>query len=70
MGDNVLAKGGKREGAGRPKGSLSKVQRPAETLRTARIVISCTDEQKAKLKALADAQEKNVTEFILDALLK
>lgn len=65
-----MARGGKREGAGRPKGVLNKTKRPAETLRTARIVISCTDDEKASLKAMADAQGKKITEFILDALLK
>lgn len=64
-----MARGGARPGAGRPKGALGK-KRPAETLRNARIVLSCTEEEKAKLKAMAEAQGKNVTEFILDALLK
>lgn len=61
--------GGARAGAGRPKGALGK-KRPAETLRSARIVLSCTEDEKAKLKELAASAGKNVTEYILDALLK
>lgn len=61
---------GVRAGAERPKGVTNKTQRPTETLRSARIVLSCTEDEKARLKAMADAQGKSVTEFILDALLK
>ena len=61
---------GVRAGAGRPKGVTNKTQCPTETLRSARIVLSCTEDEKARLKAMADAQGKSVTEFILDALLK
>ena len=62
--------GGARAGAGRPKGALGKNPRPAETLRNARIILSCTEDEKAKLKELAASHGKNVTEYILDTLLK
>lgn len=61
--------GGARAGAGRPKGASGK-KRPADSLRSARIVLACTEDEKTKLKELAASEGKNVTEYILDALLK
>ena len=61
--------GGKRSGAGRPKGSLKKSQHRDETLRTARVVVSCTEAEKNKLKELADAQGMSMSEFILSRCL-
>ena len=60
-----MALGGYRPGAGRKKGSVKEGEH-----RTARIVLSCTDEEAAKIKELAKQSGKNVTRFIIDAVLK
>lgn len=57
--------GGARAGAGRKKGTKLDINH-----RTARIVLSCTDEEAAKIKELAKQSGKNVTRFIIDAVLK
>ena len=59
-----MALGGYRPGAGRKKGSVK-----TEPHRSARIVLSCTEDEAAKIKELAQKQNKNVTRFIIDSLL-
>lgn len=65
-----MARGGTRAGAGRPKGAQNTVKRSEETLRTARIVLSCTEDEKRKLQEQAQAHGKNITQYILDELIR
>lgn len=56
--------GGSRAGAGRKKGTLNKGEK-----KTGRIVVSCYEEEEAKIKELAKKQNKNVSQFIIDLAL-
>lgn len=59
-----MGRGGRREGAGRPKGSLNQRAHDPEKDRTSRIVISCTEAEKRLIKEFADAAEANVSEYV------
>lgn len=56
--------GGARSGAGRKIGSTSKGEH-----KTGRIVISCLKSDEDKIKELAKASGKNVSQFIIDYIL-
>lgn len=53
--------GGKRAGAGRPKGSTS-----TGALKTGRIVISCLQSDVELVKSLAQKQNKTVSAYLID----
>ena len=59
-----MARGGAREGAGRPKGTISKKPK-AE----GRIVVSCLKEEEQEIKRLAQESGKNLSRYVLDILL-
>lgn len=60
-----MARGGKREGAGRPKGTYKQ-----EDKRSARLVICCTDEEAIAIKAKAKSLNKSVSELMTEIFLK
>ena len=53
--------GGKRAGAGRPKGTVN-----AGEHKTGRIVISCLESEVELIKNLAKKQNKTVSAFLID----
>ena len=57
--------GGKRDGAGRPKGSVSKWL----DHKTGRIVLACTEDEAAKIRELAAKSGKTISRFVVDAVL-
>ncbi|SPT67594.1 Uncharacterised protein [Anaerobiospirillum thomasii] len=59
-----MARGGSREGAGRPKGTISNKPK-AE----GRIVVSCLKEEEQEIKRLAQESGKNLSRYVLDILL-
>ena len=60
-----MGKGGRREGAGRPKGSPNQHLHDPAKARTSRIVISCTEQEKLLIKKLADAAGLSVSEYVV-----
>lgn len=60
-----MARGGKREGAGRPKGTYKQ-----ENKRSARLVICCTDEDASAIKEKAKSLNKSVSELMTELFLK
>lgn len=56
--------GGKREGAGRKKGTLNKGEH-----KTGRIIISCLESEELKIKQLAKDSGKNVSRYLIDFVL-
>ena len=56
---------GKREGAGRPKGTYKQ-----ENKRSARLVICCTDEDASAIKEKAKSLNKSVSELMTELFLK
>lgn len=56
-------KGGKREGAGRPKGSLS--PHPKDNV----VWVRVTDEEKAQIEAQAKLAGKSVSRYLVDCAL-
>ena len=64
MTDMVKSWGGARKGAGRPSGSI----KSPEQKKTAPVTIQCTPAQKAKIKALAEAEGVSVTKYVLNKL--
>lgn len=58
-------KGGTRSGAGRKKGSTT----GGTGYKTARIVISCQEEQVEAIKAIARAQNTTMSQLILKTVL-
>ncbi len=65
-----MGRGGRREGAGRPKGSSNMRERDPEMARTGRIVISCTEREKQLVRELADAAGMNISEYVLKRVIK
>lgn len=59
-----MARGGAREGAGRPIGSVS-----GKPLKEGRIVIACLKEEELKIKEMAKASGKSISRFIVDKIL-
>lgn len=60
-----MARGGKREGAGRKPGSKQK----DGNARSAWIALRCTEDEKRRLKQLAESRGQNLTECILGMTL-
>lgn len=60
-----MTRGGRREGAGRPKGSPNQHPHDPAKARTGRIVISCTEGEKRVIKELADEAGMSVSEYVL-----
>lgn len=58
-----MARGGTRENAGRPKGSVS--DKPKAD---GRIVISCLKEEEKLIKELAKENSKSVSRYIVDII--
>lgn len=65
-----MSSGGKREGAGRPAGSLNKTKKDPAMAKTGRIVISCTKSQEAELKEHAKAAGMTVSAYLLSLAFK
>lgn len=57
-------RGGKREGAGRPKGSTR-----GGTKRVS-FIVSCTPEIRDKIKQLASEQNKTISQLIIEKVLE
>lgn len=55
--------GGKREGAGRPKGSVNKTHK--ENTKDECIYVRCTSEEKERLQELAEKENISMSVFIL-----
>lgn len=65
-----MSSGGKREGAGRPKGAKNKVPAQGRKKIFASITISGTPEEVAKIKLLAKENNKSVSRFMLEKCLE
>ncbi len=63
-----MAKGGYREGSGRPVGTTGAYKTPEEK-KDGRIVIACKVDEMNKIKELAKASGKTVSRFIVDTIL-
>lgn len=57
--------GGARVGAGRKKGSTNKGEH-----KTGRIVISCFESEVTLIKNLAEKENKNVSQYLIDLVKK
>ncbi len=57
--------GGKRNGAGRPKGSVSKWI----DHKTGRIVLACTEAEAAEIRELAAKSGKTISRLVVDEVL-
>jgi hypothetical protein len=64
-----MARGGKREGAGRPAGSKSRWRKPESEHKNGRVVLACTEDEAARIKELAAKSGKTISRFVVDAVL-
>ena len=63
-----MSRGGKRAGAGRPKGSTG-TNKPLADKKTQRIVVQCTEKQRAQLIKQAEKAGQKLGPYILNAML-
>lgn len=64
-----MPSGGKREGAGRPKGAKNKNPAQGRKKIFDSVTISGTPEEVAQLKKLASEKDKSVSRFIIERCL-
>lgn len=64
--ENNKGWGGSRKGAGRKTGTTLNGD---GVYRSARIMVTCTEEEASKIKALAKANGKSASRFIVDLAL-
>jgi hypothetical protein len=62
-----MAKGGYREGSGRPVGTTGPNKAP-ELKKSGRIVV-CTEDEMNQIKELAKSSDKTTSRFIVDTIL-
>lgn len=62
-----MSRGGKREGAGRPQGTVS--EKP-ELLKNKIFTTRCTEEEYEQIKKYAAQENKNLSTYIMDKALK
>lgn len=60
----VSAHGGKRAGAGRPKGSTKEIKKVYKTFS-----VSCLDSEYEELKAKAELEGKTISRYLIDLAL-
>ncbi len=63
-----MSRGGKRAGAGRPKGSTGP-NKPLADKKTQRIVVQCTEKQRTQLIKQAEKAGQKLGPYILNAML-
>lgn len=63
-----MAKGGYREGSGRPVGTTGPNKVP-ELKKSGRIVVVCTEDEMNQIKELAKSSDKTTSRFIVDTIL-